>query len=324
MKFNTKILFVADVALQNPSSGSEQVLCNQALGMARSGVNVFAITRQNGSSPTVHRNLNKNIKEACYSALPGNALKFFTSIFKETSRLFKTFSQNELFDAAVCHHPFAYFSLLISGKLKKMPVIHVFHSPTHQEYLLLNEQKSWLRKVLPAKARWFIERYCLKRSTKIVVLSHYMKNLVVDTYGISAERIVVNPGGVDLERFVPVPDRGKLKGDLGFPGSHIHLLSVRNLEARMGLDNLIRAIDLIKKNGLKIHLTIVGEGPEREKLERLIQEYQLSDDIRMMGFVSSERLPLIYCAADFFILPTRELEGFGRRQQKRGQDGREH
>ena len=311
MKFITKVLFVADVALQNPSSGSEQVLYNQVLGMARNGANVFAITRQNGSAPTVHRRLDENVKEACYSALPGNAFKFFTSIFKEASRLFKSFSEDQLFDAAVCHHPFAYFSLLISGKLKNLPVIHVFHSPTHQEYLLLNEQKSWLRNVIPAKARWFIERYCLKRSTKIVVLSHYMKNLVVDTYGIPADRLVVNPGGVDLERFIPVPDRSNLKEDLGFPRKHIHLLTVRNLEARMGLDNLIRAIDLIKKNGLQIHLTIVGEGPEREKLEQLIQEYQLSDNIRMMGFVSSKSLPLIYCAADFFILPTRELEGFG-------------
>ena len=311
MNLVAKILFVADVALHNPHSGSEQVLRNQALGMARDGVNVFAITRQNGSSPTVFRKLDNNLNEACYSALPDNAFKFFTSIFKETLRLFKSFSGDQLFDAAVCHHPFAYFSLLISGKLKNLPVIHVFHSPTHQEYLLLNAHRSWLRNVLPAKARRFIERYCLKRSTKIVVLSRYMKRLVVDTYGIPADRIVVNPGGVDLDRFVPVADRGKLKRELGLPRRHIHLLTVRNLEARMGLDNLTRAIDIIKQNGLKIHLTIVGEGPERNKLEQLIQEYQLSDNIRMMGFVASQNLPLIYGAADFFILPTRDLEGFG-------------
>jgi glycosyltransferase involved in cell wall biosynthesis len=311
LKSITKILFVADVALKSPSSGSEQVLCNQALGLARTGMNVFAITRQNGSVPTVHRNLDQNVKEACYSASPDNVFKFFGSLFKETSRLFKSFTQDELFDAAVCHHPFAYFSLLISGKLKNMPVIHVFHSPTHQEYLLLNEQKSRLRNAIPAKARWFIERYCLKRSNKIVVLSHYMKNLIVDTYDISADSIVVNPGGVDLERFVPVPDRSRLKEELGFPREHIHLLTVRNLESRMGLDNLIKAIDIIKKNSLKIYLTIVGEGPERRKLERLIQEYRLTADIKLTGFVSSESLPLYYCAADFFILPTRKLEGFG-------------
>jgi hypothetical protein len=103
LKFITKVLFVADVALQNPSSGSEQVLYNQVLGMARNGANVFAITRQNGSAPTVHRRLDENVKEACYSALPGNAFKFFTSIFKEASRLFKSFSEDQLFDAAVCH-----------------------------------------------------------------------------------------------------------------------------------------------------------------------------------------------------------------------------
>jgi glycosyltransferase involved in cell wall biosynthesis len=307
----TKLLFVADVALKDPSSGSEQVLYHQALGLAQSGVGVFAITRQNGCSPTVFRNLDLNVKEACYSVLPDNAFKFFRSLFIETARLFKSFSQDEMFDAAVCHHPFAFFSLLISGKLKNLPVIHVFHSPTHQEYLLLNEQRSWLRNIVPTRARWFIERYCLKRSTKIMVLSDYMKNLVMDTYGIAADRIVVNPGGVDLERFVPAADRNKLKEDLGFPKGHIHLLSVRNLEARMGLDNLVKAIDIIKKNELKIHLTIVGEGPERKKLEQLIQEYRLTDDIRLTGFISSKSLPLFYGAADFFILPTRKLEGFG-------------
>jgi glycosyltransferase involved in cell wall biosynthesis len=311
LKSVKKILLVADVALKNPSSGSEQVLCNQAMGLARIGMHVSAITRQNGSFPTVHRNLDRNVKEACYSASPDNVFKFFGSLFKETSKLFKSFSQDELFDAAVCHHPFAYFSLLVSGKLKNIPVIHVFHSPTHQEYLLLNEQKSWLKKAIPSKTRWLIERYCLKKSTKIMVLSHYMKNLIVDTYGVSADRIVINPGGVDLERFKPVSDRSKVKEDLGFPVDHIHLLTVRNLESRMGLDNLIRAIDIIKKNSLKIYLTIVGDGPERENLERLIQEYRLNDDIQLTGFVPSESLPLFYCAADFFILPTRKLEGFG-------------
>jgi hypothetical protein len=41
-----KIIFIADVPLDNPTSGSEQVLYQQAIGMAKEGMDVYAITRQ--------------------------------------------------------------------------------------------------------------------------------------------------------------------------------------------------------------------------------------------------------------------------------------
>ncbi|MBW2032859.1 MAG: hypothetical protein JRI94_04590 [Deltaproteobacteria bacterium] len=43
-----KILFIADVPLEEPTSGSEQVLHQQAVGLAREGMEVYAITRQEG------------------------------------------------------------------------------------------------------------------------------------------------------------------------------------------------------------------------------------------------------------------------------------
>ena len=120
-------MFVADVALEAPCSGSEQVLYNQALGLAHAGMKVYAITRQNGSNPTVYRTVDDCIEEACYSAPTGNVFNFFGSLFKETRKHYDFIAGSRPFDVAICHHPFAYSSLLVSGKLKNIPVIHVFH-----------------------------------------------------------------------------------------------------------------------------------------------------------------------------------------------------
>jgi len=187
----------------------------------------------------------------------------------------------------------------------------MFHSPSHEEYLLSHGNKHWLGNFFHVKTRRLLERFCLKRAAKIVVLSRYMKQKVQNIHGIPAERIVVNPGGVELNRFQPPQDREALKRKLGFPEGKIHLLTVRNLEPRMGIENLLKSIHILKKDQAGIHLILGGEGIERQNLENMIKELDLYEDVTMKGFIRSSLLPQYYAAADFFILPTRHLEGFG-------------
>ncbi|MBW2346206.1 MAG: hypothetical protein JRF53_19905, partial [Deltaproteobacteria bacterium] len=52
-----KILFISDVPLEDPTSGSEQVLHQQAVGLAREGMEVYAITRQEGLPSLTIRNV---------------------------------------------------------------------------------------------------------------------------------------------------------------------------------------------------------------------------------------------------------------------------
>ena len=138
-----------------------------------------------------------------------------------------------------------------------------------------------------------------------------MKELIQQTYGVPAEKIVINPGGVDLSHFRVHPDRDTLKRQYRWPADRVHLLSVRNLEPRMGMDSLIESIRFLKSQQLKVFLAIVGDGPERTRLAELIRTHKLERDIQMLGHVSETNLPYYYSAADFFVLPTKELEGFG-------------
>ena len=116
---------------------------------------------------------------------------------------------------------------------------------------------------------------------------------------------------MDPDRFHLPEKRAFLKEELGLPDGRLHLLTVRNLEPRMGLDNLLKAVFLLKELKTNLHLVIGGEGPEQQNLGNLIRRYELFDNVTMTGFIGADQLPKYYQAADFFILPTRHLEGFG-------------
>jgi len=64
-----------------------------------------------------------------------------------------------------------------------------------------------------------------------------------------------------------------------------------------------------------VHLHIVGDGPDRQRYEQLVQTLQLSDRVRWHGQVSNSELSVHYCAAQALIMPNiivpNNVEGFG-------------
>ena len=118
-------------------------------------------------------------------------------------------------------------------------------------------------------------------------------------------------GAVATERFRPSADRGRVRAGLGLPAQRPLLLTVRNLEARMGLDALLRAVAILRLRVPEVLLVIGGDGSRRAELEALTASLGLERHTRFVGWVPEEALADHYRAADVFVLPTRELEGFG-------------
>jgi len=89
------------------------------------------------------------------------------------------------------------------------------------------------------------------------------------------------------------------------------LLTVRNLVPRMGLAELIQAVARLRGDIPRLRLLIGGSGVLRSELETQVKALGLDDYVRFLGFVPETLLPDYYRAADLFVLPTAELEGFG-------------
>jgi len=114
------------------------------------------------------------------------------------------------------------------------------------------------------------------------------------------------PNGVDLEHFSPdVPAIDK------YIDGKINILFVGRLERRKGLDYLLKAYQVVKKQTPDCRLIVVGPGTRlRRKYEKWVRQRNL-EDIIFVGPVDYDELPRYYKTADIFCSPATGCESFG-------------
>ncbi|EQB63735.1 MAG: Glycosyl transferase group 1 [candidate division Zixibacteria bacterium RBG-1] len=134
-------------------------------------------------------------------------------------------------------------------------------------------------------------KWSIKSSDKIIAISQDTYKAVVDLYNREVEII---PYGVSLSE----KDWSREKS-LAKPRS---ILFVGRLVERKGARYLIEAFGRIVKD-TQAQLVIVGQGPEKEKLQKLAKEKNLDDKIIFAGFVDDESLKNYYQNCSVFVLP---------------------
>jgi len=133
--------------------------------------------------------------------------------------------------------------------------------------------------------------------------------------GLAPERIEIVYPGVDTQRFRPDIDATELRRRIA-PRDETVLLSVGRFQTRKGHDLMIQAVGhLVHQHHRSLRYVIVGDGPERSRLEALVDECGVREQVTFAGEVSAELLPQYYAACDIFVLPNRveqsDVEGFG-------------
>jgi phosphatidylinositol alpha-1,6-mannosyltransferase len=132
----------------------------------------------------------------------------------------------------------------------------------------------------------------------------------------SAKEMVKIAPGIDTAHFIPQPDGMQKRKELGLQDKKI-IISVGRLVHRKGQDKLIEAMPDVLRKIPNAHLLIVGEGPYKNHLEKLVTKLSLKENITFAGRIMYDRLPSYLSAADLFAMPSRsrffglEVEGLG-------------
>lgn len=132
----------------------------------------------------------------------------------------------------------------------------------------------------------------------------------------SANEMVKIAPGIDTAHFIPQPDAIQKRKELGLQDKKI-IISVGRLVHRKGQDKLIEAMPDVLRKIPNAHLLIVGEGPYKNHLEKLVNKLSLKENITFAGRIMYDRLPSYLSAADLFAMPSRsrffglEVEGLG-------------
>ena len=216
------------------------------------------------------------------------------------------------------HHPLIGAFALTTKCYRQIPKIYHFHSSWYdEEKINLTETgQDKINLYFRLKIIRWLEWVCYRYSQSILFLSEYTRTIFLDYFPFKKPRMRIIPGGADTAKFYPSENSNELnaiRNRLGIPAGHKFLLTVRRLEARMGLDNLITAIaEIVNRSPeLKFKLVIAGKGSLNDKLKSQATLSGLDDHIHFCGFVPDNLLPGYYAAADIFIMPTTFIEGFG-------------
>lgn len=81
------------------------------------------------------------------------------------------------------------------------------------------------------------------------------------------------------------------------------LIVPRRLFHKNGVEYLVRALPLIRRE-IDAEAMLVGDGPEREKLETLARELGVADTVRFMGARPNTEMPGLYAGADIAVFPS--------------------
>ena len=146
-----------------------------------------------------------------------------------------------------------------------------------------------------------LTRFALARADHVTATGLRLANATL-RYMPQAKPVTVVSYGVDLDRF-PL----RHAADRGVPV----VGTVARLSQEKGLDVLLRAIAIVVSDtGQALRLLIVGDGPERRKLERLADRLGIGDITQFRGEVPHEDVPAALAEFDIFAMPSL-AEGFG-------------
>ena len=157
-----------------------------------------------------------------------------------------------------------------------------------------------------SKKEILIQRFLFNRMKLNLSVSQVLTDSICQLFSVSQDKFQTIINGVDTEKFIPEPEpqliKQKLQNEIGLTDSNIAIGSVGRLVAVKNYPSLIRAMALVKSEVPQAKLLLAGEGTERAKLESLISELELTQQVILLG--RRDDVPDLMKLYDIFVLPS--------------------
>lgn len=160
----------------------------------------------------------------------------------------------------------------------------------------------------------WMARRVFRRADRIIANSHNTASILTEQWAVDSQRLTVLHPGVDTRRYRPAEPDESVRAELGWTGRQV-LLTVGRLQTRKGHDRLIECFAQLRDKHPQALLAIVGDGPQRDALQRQVEKKGLGEHVTFHGPLDDEQLLRAYQQCDLFVLANRtvrgDFEGFG-------------
>ena len=232
---------------------------------------------------------------------------------------FKKYCQNKNLDFYslnfdISHLLFTASSISKICKKNKIDIIHMHSSGGHTVGLISTFFNHQAHLVLsrrvdnPIKSKKFsIWKYNHSRIKKIITVSKTVKRIIAEKI-IDKSKCITIYDGIDIHKFTDINGTNRLRTKYHIPPEKILIGNTSALADHKDYFTFIDTADFLLQTGLNASFLIIGEGPERKKIESYLTSKKLTGEIILTGFI--QNIPEILPELDIFLM-TSKTEGLG-------------
>ncbi|MBA4317325.1 MAG: hypothetical protein C0412_02890 [Flavobacterium sp.] len=157
-----------------------------------------------------------------------------------------------------------------------------------------NHKKYWQARLFEKISKGWVTQYLANSES---VRDYYVKQI-----GVEKNKVTVIPNGIDTDYYNKIPKDQTLRKELGFHNNDIVLICVANLHVNKGHKLLLKAFEDLYKTHRNIKLLLIGDGAEKENLQKQIKNYNSKNCVFFLG--KRNDVPKLLKISDIFVLPT--------------------
>ena len=202
-------------------------------------------------------------------------------------------------DIVHIHSPFAVgMAGTLYAKMHQVPAVGTLHSQYRQDFERTFKLEPTIKMALNTLMMTF------NTCDECWAVNAAIKDLYVNEYGLSAPCKVM----LNATDHVPVADpaaaAARVNHRFGIAPDETVFLFVGRINYLKNIDFTVRALRILKDRGVQFKMVFAGQGQDEDKLEALVRELQLKDDIIMAGLNDREQLQDLYSRAKLFLFPS--------------------
>ncbi len=153
----------------------------------------------------------------------------------------------------------------------------------------------------------------LRRANRVIAVSHYTRDRLLREQPLDPGQVGVLPNTFDPEQFQLGPKPDYLLQRYGLQPDQPVILTITRLgksATYKGYEQILRSLVALRRDFPTIRYILGGKGDDRPRIEALIAELGIAEQVTLAGFIADEELADHYRLCDVFAMPSKG-EGFG-------------
>ena len=199
------------------------------------------------------------------------------------------------------------YDLVVCGHVNLLPLAFIIKQMFRTKLcLVVHGVEIW------GEHKSFFVRKILRFVNIIISVSKLTKNRMQEWANVDDSKFFILPNSIDKSLFYPKEKNQNLIDKYDFHDKKI-LMTLGRLDSekrKKGFDEVIAALSRLKENYPDIIYMIVGDGPDKKRLEDLAVKYDVFDRVYFIGYVSEKDKIEFYNLSDCYVMPS-QGEGFG-------------